>query len=193
MSHPDADKWDAIYKASNHDQCSPSRVLLDYAYLLPKTGRALDLACGTGMNAVFLAQHGLETYAWDISKQAIEKLNRTAIKLNINIMAEVRDVVSFPPDKNSFDVIVVTHFLDRQLIPKIIKAICENGLLFYQTFTRDRIDDTGPGNPDYRLQKNELLKLCNSLNILLYQEDGLVGDHQQGLRNEAMLIGQCNR
>jgi len=191
MSHPDSEKWDAIYKTSNHGQHHPARVLSDHTYLLPKTGRALDLACGTGMNAILLAQHGLETCAWDISKQAIEKLDQAAIKLKINIMTEVRDIVSFPPDKKSFDVIVVSHFLDRQLMPKIIEAITGNGLLFYQTFIRDRIDDSGPSNPDYRLEKNELLTLCNTLNIVYYQEDGLVGDHQQGLRNEAMLIGQC--
>ncbi|MEE9552150.1 MAG: methyltransferase domain-containing protein, partial [Gammaproteobacteria bacterium] len=82
MPHPDAEKWNAIYQSSDHGQQLPAQVLKEHNYLLPQTGTALDLACGIGTNATFLAMHGLETFAWDISEKAIEQLKQKANELN---------------------------------------------------------------------------------------------------------------
>lgn len=190
MSHPDADKWNAVYLAGKHGRNEPVRILKNYAHLLPKIGTALDLACGTGANAIFLAQHGLQTSAWDVSEQAIIRLHESAIQLGLKIDTEIRDVIVKPPEANRFDVIVVSYFLERTLIPYIIDALRMNGLLFYQTFTRERVDDTGPTNDGYRLAENELLKLCGNLHIVIYREEGMIGDTAYGFRNEAMLVGQ---
>ena len=190
MSHPDADKWNAVYQSGKHGRDEPVRILKDYAHLLPKIGTALDLACGTGANAIFLAQHGLQTSAWDVSEQAIIRLHESAIQLGLKIDTEIRDVIVKPPEANRFDVIVVSYFLERTLIPYIIDALRMNGLLFYQTFTKERIDDTGPTNDNYRLAENELLELCSDLHIVIYREEGTIGDTASGLRNEAMLVGQ---
>ena len=190
MPNPDADKWDAIYRSGGHQRQQPARVLKDYAYLLPATGRALEPACGNGANAAFLAEQGLETWAWDISQEAIHNLDGRARQTGLNINTRVCDVVANPPPEKSFDVIVVSYFLERQLIPYLIGALRPHGLLFYQTFTKERVDDTGPNNENYRLAGNELLQLCRDLYIVLYHEEGLIGNTRQGFRNEAMLIGQ---
>ena len=167
---------------------SPAKILLEYAHLLPRTGIALDLACGVGTNAIFLAQHGLETYAWDLSEIAIQRLqNRSQ---DLLIYTEVRDVVLCPPPCNTFDVIVVCHFLERSLVPKLINALTPSGL-FYQTFTRTVVQhEYGPRNPEYRLADNELLWLCRELQCVVYREEGTLGDIQKGFRNEAMFIGK---
>ena len=190
MSHPDADKWNAVYLAGKHDRNQPARVLKDYAHLLPEVGKALDLACGTGANAIFLAQHGLQTSAWDISEQAIKRLNETANLLHLNIYTDVRDVIAKPPEADMFDVIVVSYFLDRGLMPLLIKALRNGGLLFYQTFIKEKVDDSGPHNPDYRLDANELLRLFAGSHIIYYREEGSVGRTGMGLRNEAVLVAQ---
>ena len=52
------------------------------------------------------------------------------------------------------------------------------------------MDDTGPSNPDYRLNVNELLVMFTRLRILLYREEGRIGDITRGFRNEAMLIAR---
>lgn len=190
MPHPDAEKWDVIYAAGGHDREEPARVLKDFDHLLPDTGTALDLACGRGANALFLAQRGLRVCAWDISEEAIKFLRETAAQRGIDIDACVRDVTANPPAENSFDVIIVSYFLERKLMPALINALKPDGLLFYQTFIRERIDDSGPRNDAYRLVSNELLELCHVLHIVVYREEGLIGDTRQGFRNEAMLIGQ---
>ena len=169
---------------------TPSRVLKENVHLLPKTGKALDLACGLGANALLLAEHGLNTSAWDISEVVIDKLQAYAKKLDLVILAQVRDVESYPPADMSFDVIVVSRFLERSLVSYLIQALRPNGLIFYQTFTQDRVYDTGPISPAYRLRPNELLVMFKPLKILVYREEGTVGDVRWGFRDEAMLIGR---
>lgn len=190
MSFTDEQKWDKIYQTKDHANKQAAQVLIENQYLLPESGKALDLACGLGANALLLAEHNLETHAWDISKEAITKLDQKAKGLNINLTTNVRDVINNPPAQDTFDVIVVNHFLERQIIPDLMNALKKNGLIFYQTFTKYKVSDTGPKNPDYLLDKNELLILFNRLNILVYREEGSVGNRNKGLRNEAMLVAQ---
>ena len=190
MSKIEEDKWNAIYQSSPHDQKHAVQVLTENQHLLPESGKALDLACGLGANALFLAQHNLNTCAWDISSEAISTLDKFAKNSNINLDTEVRDVSRNPPHENTFDIIVVSHFLDRKIIPDIKNALKKNGRIFYQTFIADKTNDSGPKNPDYLLDKNELLSLFNEFIILVYREEGSVGDTCKGFRNEAMLIAQ---
>ena len=186
-------RWDLIYSRSD-PACNPAvPVLTDHDFLLPPDGAALDLACGLGANAVFLAQQGLAVTAWDISGVAIEKLAAYAVRqgLNINACQEKIGVGSFAECR--FDVIVVSRFLDRTLSDAIIDALKPDGLLFYQTFTREKVSLTPPNNPDYLLACNELLTLFSPLKVIFYRENALIGDRLRGLRNEAQFVGQkCN-
>ncbi len=186
---PDQVKWDARYRGSDKIP-EPALVLQEFQHLLPASGQALDLACGLGGNALLLAEHGLTTYGWDISPVAIDRLKQEAVSRGLGLETDVRDVVAAPPAPASFDVIVVSRFLERELVTSLIQALRPGGLIYYQTFTADRVDDTGPHNPQYRLSQNELLTLFNSLRLIVYREDGLAGELSKGLRDEAMLVAQ---
>ncbi len=183
-------KWNDRYRDAAQGPVEPCYVLTEYSHLLPKSGHALDLACGMGGNALFLAERGLETSAWDISSVAIDKLQAVAKSKGIRIATETRDVTVAPPEPGSFDVIVVSRFLERDLMPAIIAALRPFGLLYYQTFIRAKVDATGPSNEAYRLGDNELLRLCGELNLRAYREEGRVGRVDLGWRNEALLVGQ---
>ncbi len=185
---PDVDKWDARYRDTA--ETPPARVLIENAHLLPPRGRALDLACGLGANALVLAGRGLETFAWDSSAVAIERLRDLARVRGVRVHASVRDVVKQPPAPRDFDVIIVSHFLDRSLTGHLIAALRPHGLLYYQTFTRTRIGDEGPRNPAYLLEDGELLTLFAPLQPLVYREEGLVGDTGSGFRGQAMLVAR---
>ncbi|WJW75629.1 methyltransferase domain-containing protein [Thiohalobacter sp. IOR34] len=186
MSGP-ADKWDAIYRAASEEP-RPAAVLHDYGHLLPLSGRALDLACGRGGNALYLAARGFEVSAWDVSPVAIGQLRSRAAAGGLALQAEVRDVLAEPPAVRHFDVIVVSRFLERALAPALIAALRPGGLLYYQTYVREAVDDAGPRNPAYRLAPGELLELFAPLRPLLYRDEGRQGDLSQGLRNEAQLV-----
>ncbi|RKZ86711.1 MAG: SAM-dependent methyltransferase [Candidatus Parabeggiatoa sp. nov. 1] len=184
-----ATNWNTRYHTPTNIP-PPCQVLSDYTYLLPTIGTALDLACGLGANALLLARFGLETYAWDYAETALERLKAFAQAQTVQIHTQVRDVVVSPPPPTMFDVIVVCHFLDRSLVPALIHALKPNGLLFYQTFTRTCVSDQGPKNPDFRLADNELLQMFADLQIVVYREEGKIGDTTQGFRNEALLVAR---
>jgi SAM-dependent methyltransferase len=188
-AHPQQVKWDARYREVSAWP-EPAKVLRDYQHLLPAQGRTLEIACGLGSNALLLAQHGLHVSAWDISPVAIGRLQQRAAELHLEVNAAVRDVEQSPPPPGEFDVIVISHFLHRPLFPFLRAALRPGGLFFYQTFTRDRVDDIGPRNPDYRLAENELLALCTGLTLRAYREEGRCGDLAKGMRNEALLVAQ---
>lgn len=189
-------EWNLRYQART-DTPLPCQVLLEYAHLLPTTGTALDLACGLGANAFWLARQGLDTFAWDYAEVAIQKLQRQIDQDHLLLdqtrsllHPEVRNVLVRPPPPVTFDVILVCRFLERSLVSAIIDALKPNGLLFYQTFTRTQVSEGGPNNPEYRLADNELLGLFRELQIVVYREEGKLGNTKQGFRNEAMLIGK---
>ncbi len=184
-------KWNRIYTEAQIAGATPSKVLQDHTYLLPKQGKALDLACGTGGAAMFLAGQGLEVDACDISDAVIHKLNDFARLRGLVIHGFVQDVTITPLETAAYDVIHVAHYLERDIVPGLKTALKPGGLIFYQTFVKEVTQNyTGPSNPAFRLGRNELLKLFQDFHIVFYQEDGLIGDLQQGFRNEAMLVAQ---
>jgi len=182
-------KWDGIY-TQREGEVTAASVLLENQHLLPSKGRALDLACGLGGNAKLLAKAGLDVDAWDISPVAIKQLQQEADLQKLNINAQVHDVIEKPPATNSYEVIVVSFFLERDLCEKLMSALKPGGLLFYQTYCQDKVDQTGPQNPDYLLADNELLRLFSSLKVRVYREEALLGDHKQGFRNIAFLVAE---
>jgi len=182
--------WEARYAQMSAVSRRPARVLRRTAFLLPSTGEALDLACGLGGNALFLARRGLDVSAWDYSSTAIGDLAAVARQADLPIRAEVRDVVAEPPAPQSFDVICVSYFLQRELAPALSAALRPGGLIFYQTFVREAPGSQGPRNPAYRLAPNELLGLFPELRVLEYREYGRVGQLEWGERDSASLVAQ---
>ena len=129
--------------------------------------------------------------AWDLSPVAIRRLSELARELGLTgLRAEVRDLLTAPPEPSSFDVIVCSHFLDRALMPALAAALRPGGLLFYQTFTPTRITGVGPSNSRFRLADNELLRLLPDLRLRFYREEGALGDLGAGCRDLAMLVGE---
>ena len=190
MNNQIKNKWDKYYDSNIKGSPSPSEVLYFNQHLLPVKGNALDLACGYGSNAICLEMYGLKFSAWDISKIALEKLSLRSKEFDFIINCEIRDVLQQPPEPDTFDIIVVSKFLDRKLIKYIRHAIKPNGLIFYQTFIKDRIIKSGPENPNYQLNENELLDFFEDWKLIFYREEGMIGNLSRGFRNQAMIISQ---
>jgi tellurite methyltransferase len=182
-------KWDRKYQSKENLSGKPSYVLTSNLHYLPQNGKALDLACGPGGNAELLAKQGLDTFAWDISRVALAHLEQNSTSKKLNIKTELRDVNLSPPEPESFDVIVVSNFLERRLVPALIAALKPNGIIYYQTFTREGARTPPPKNPLYKLDKNELICLFSSLTIRFYREDGENSDDGE-VQGIAMLLAQ---
>lgn len=184
-----SDSWDQRH-ASAHGAGSVARVLEDNLHLLPPSGLALDLACGRGANSLLLASRGLDVVAWDRSEVAIDYLNREAQARALTIDAEVRDVMLQPPGPGRFDLVLVAHFLERELASAIVDSLKPGGLLFYQTFTCNRFTGGGPSRDEWRLADGELLELFRDLKPRVYRDEGELGDTRRGWRDLAMLVAE---
>lgn len=185
-----AAKWDKKFATQSCNALNACEVLLQNRHLLPVSGTGLDYACGLGANAVLLAESNLITHAWDISTVAIKKLDDYAKSLSLNISTLVRDIEKSPPEPNSFDVIVVANFLHRSSFSDLKNALCPGGLLFYQTFITNKVNEIGPSNPDFLLANNELLRLCEGMEVLVYREEGVQGNTNSGFRDQAMVVAK---
>lgn len=169
MSSPEL--WNTRHREVPHEP-QACAVLQQHSGYLPQQGQALDLACGRGGNALWLARRGLTVHAWDYSEAGIGFLRTEAEKHHLDIHAEIRDVVLNPPETERFDLLVVSHFLDRGLMPALLAAVCPGGLLYYQTFL---VGHAGPGprNPDFLLRPGELSGYCEGWEILhSLEQDG---------------------
>ncbi len=167
-------------------------------HLLTGQGRSLDLACGLGGNALRMAELGYESHAWDISDTAIEKVQEFSQERQLNILARQCDISQEVLPAESFDIIIVSRFLLRDIVPSMIAALRPGGLIFYQTFILESAvqaqgaSELGPQNHHFRLARNELLSLFSELTLRYYREEGLIGALDKGFRNEAMLVAQKN-
>ena len=137
-----------------------------------------------------MAQQGLDVTAWDLSPVGIARLEQLARETGVVVQTEVRDVIDSPPGPERFDLILVSYFLERALVPAIIAALRPGGVLFYQTFSVNAVSDCGPSSPAYRLADNELLRLFAPLHVRAYREEGRLGDCSRGARDIAMLVAE---
>lgn len=177
MSFNPADKWDAKYASTDlSTPANPCYVLKQHSRLLPFQGQALELACGLGGNARFLAQCGLKTHAWDISDNALTVLNNYASLNHLSITPLITDLEQMLLPYQQFDVIVVSRYLDRHQFKAIEEAIKPNGLLFYQTFLAP-VQDNGPQNPNFYIQPNEFNQAWSKLKTLVYGEGFLSSEN----------------
>jgi tellurite methyltransferase len=156
----------------------PSAWLIDNADLLPRGGRALDVACGSGRHALRLARTGLEVHAIDRNAEAIDRLRESAADEQLRIIAEVVDLETDPvPDlgSNAYDLVVVFNYLHRPLLPALKGCLKPGGRLFYETFTARQAERGHPRNPAFLLGEGELARLIAPFSILRSREGEFEG------------------
>ena len=181
-------EWDLHYE--NVEPVPPAQVLIENVHLLSNKGRALDIACGLAENSFLLAQQGYKVDAWDNSQVAVDRVNKKSTEMGLLVNAEIKDVNNTVLPTEYYDVIVLTHYLEQSISSKIVASLKPGGLLFYQTFTREQVSACGPKELKYRLKPNELLFMFSGLKIIVYREEGTIGNVDQGFRNEALLVAQ---
>lgn len=169
MALNDKIKWDKKYQetASLTEDRNPSEKLIKIVEK-NKGKKALDVASGVGRNSIYLAKLGFDVLALDISKVALEVLNSKGFS---NISCELADLDEYEIAKNSYDLIVMTNFLDRNIIPKLSNALKTDGILFIETYMEDEINEKPSSNPDFLLKKEELKTFFDdSFKLLDYEE-----------------------
>ena len=174
------DKWNARWreKAANLDrQADPwlQRVLP----LLPR-GRALDVACGSGRNALFLAEHGFAVTAVDLAREGLALLGEEGARRGLAIDLRLLDLEGAAPlPEGPFDLVIDFFYLHRPLLPRLFALLRPGGAMVLRTFSCAGPFPGGPGNPDFVLNPGELLALFAGWEILAHEE-GLEPSHKGG-------------
>lgn len=185
----DARRWDERYDAEREAwlERQPRQLLLDFAYLLPGEGLALDAASGVSANGLFLARRGLKVIALDISKIALRMAVARAREEQLPLEAAVMDLSNpwLPP--SFFDVIVNFRFLERATFPVYRQALKPGGLIFFETFMK--LDPALP-NPEYYLDPGELLSVFQDYEILHWEEIKVPAGEHHPPRGTARLVAR---
>jgi 2-polyprenyl-3-methyl-5-hydroxy-6-metoxy-1,4-benzoquinol methylase len=145
--------------------------------LLPASGAALDVACGLGRNAAWLAEQGFTTTAIDRDAAAVAAVNERARRFSLPLTARAVDLEDGQPSlgESLFDVIVVAHYLHRPLFPALVTALRPGGALVYETFTRAQAARGRPTNPAFLLDPGELVRLVAPLDVRASREGDFDG------------------
>ncbi len=154
----------------------PSPFLVENIGLLPK-GRALDVAMGSGRNAIYLTGAGFTVEGVDRSPEAVNEALKAAKEAGVTVKAQIADIETggYTIEKSAYDVIMCFNYLHRPLIPKIKEGVRPGGMVVYETFTVDQAQFGHPRNPDYLLKHNELLEMFRDFRCLRYHEGVIDG------------------
>jgi SAM-dependent methyltransferase len=139
-----------------------------WSHLVPQGATVLDVACGSGRHVRWFAARGCRVVGVDRDAVAVEPL-RTLAEIHV---ADIEQG-PWPFDGARFDVVVCTNYLWRPLLPHIVGAVADGGMLLYETFATGNESVGRPSNPDFLLRPGELLAAAAELRIVAY-EDGFI-------------------
>ena len=151
----------------HHDLSAPSPWFVRWEPLVPP-GRVLDVACGSGRHARWLAARGREVDAVDRDAAALAALAQVP-----GIDALCADIESgpWPYPSASYAAVIVANYLHRPLFPALLDALAPGGVLLYETFAAGNERYGRPSNPDFLLKPGELLDIVRGrLRVVAYED-----------------------
>ncbi|MFM8354057.1 MAG: class I SAM-dependent methyltransferase [Gammaproteobacteria bacterium] len=191
MSETDRDTWNARYGAGAYAAREhPSRWLeglFDAGVIGSCTGglpRALDVACGRGRNARWLAARGYAVDAVDISEVALAQASRVAHSGSSDCDPQRAGRIAWhaidldhglPPELAGYDLIIVIRFLDRALFPRLVERLRPGGWLCAEVHRETDAAVIGPSRGRFRAGPDELPGLFPGLQVRAHEE-GLFDD-----------------
>ena len=151
--------------ASHETLSHPSPWVTRWAPLIP-AGSVLDLACGNGRHARFLATLGYSVTAVDRDPQVLESARF--------IRADLEDGSPWPLAGERFAGIVVANYLHRPLFPLLMDALAPGGVLIYETFMLGNERYGKPSNPAFLLRPGELWEAFRGLHVIAFEQGTIV-------------------
>jgi SAM-dependent methyltransferase len=175
-----APDWDERYANGKYSASAPHKLLVSLVEKL-KAGKALDLACGTGRHAIFLAQKGWRVTAVDNSTVGIGVAGNRAAEKALEIDFRVADLEAddFKIEENSFDLICDFYYLQRDLFAEMKKGLKTGGVIAAAI----HIYGEGEKKGRFLLREGELKEIFRDFEILHYHEtpatDPDAGEHHR--------------
>jgi tellurite methyltransferase len=188
MAETDRQRWDARYRERGPGHPEPSPFLLSLDALLPRRGRALDVAGGTGRHALWLARRGLDVTLADLSPVALEVARSAATAVGSPLRTLAVDLEAEPFPAGPWDLVVIVDFLWRPLFDVVPSALAAGGLLVVAHPTDSNLQRHSQPGPRHLLRDGELLGLVHGLEVIRAEEGWT-----EGGRHEARLVARRPR
>jgi SAM-dependent methyltransferase len=171
VSQDERSRWDRRYATGEYlPRTRPAPFLLEWLDRLP-VGRALDVATGTGRNALALAEAGYAVDAVDISAVAIDLARTEAERRGLEVRWHVADLDTEPLPGDGYDLITVVRYRDPELWPRLVSALAPGGWILVEHHLRTHREDVvGPSDDAFRLAPGELLAAFGDLRVVHYTE-----------------------
>jgi SAM-dependent methyltransferase len=184
MSLDDQERWDRQYaeRAASERPAAFLQRILDSGHWEIPTGRALEIACGSGRNALFLAARGFQVDAVDISPIGLDQAAARAREMSLSISWQRADLQSVALPEAVYDLVVDINYLQRSLIPGLQASLKPGGWIVFETFLIDQQTIGHPKNPDYLLAHNELLGWFRGFRVRYYREGKTAEDGEAAFR-----------
>ena len=146
----------------------PSPWIVKYSWLIRRAGRVLDLACGSGRHAIWLAEQGYRVDAIDRDARAVSSMMGID---NINVVIVDLEAGHWPYSEQKYDGLIVSRYLHRPLLRTLAALLNPGGVLIYETFMAGNEQYGKPSNPDFLLLPNELVEIyAPVLNIISFEQ-----------------------
>ncbi len=186
MSDADRDKWqrryrDGAYGTRTHPSALvgehvPGILAIQQARDGGRVPEALDLACGAGRNAVYLARLGYRVDAVDIAREALERGEQAARAAGVRVSWICRDLDDgLPPGLGPYDLIVIVRYLDLSLVSEAAERLRPGGYLVCESHLETTAAVIGPRDPHFRAAPGALRAAASTLEIVHHWE-GLTND-----------------
>ena len=143
----------------------------------------LDVACGSGRHLQWFAERGHRVLGLDRSAEAL----RSASAFGEVLLCDLEGA-PWPLPGQRFGAVIVTHYLWRPLLPVLVQSLAPGGVLLYETFADGQQKFGKPSNPDFLLHPGELLRACESLQVVAY-ENGVLESPQRCVQRIAAMNG----
>ena len=169
----------------------PSPWIRRFAALLAPGAPVLDLACGSGRHARFLAGLGHRVLAVDRDDRALAALAGVA---GVRTLAVDLETGSWPLGPERFGGVVVANYLHRPLFDALLGTLADDGVLLYETFAAGNEAYGRPSNPAFLLQPGELLALCSGrLEVVAFEQGRVEGDGRVCVLQRIAAVGLARR
>jgi len=169
MSEQDREKWNQRYAEDSYRKNNPVTLVENWLPELP-VGRALDVACGAGRNAIFLAQAGYQVDAIDISVAGLDQARQKAEDQSLSICWIEQDLDEVYPSDTAYDLIIVMWYVNLTLITRLCDCLAPGGYLLSEQHLVTDKEVIGPTNPDYRVAPGELAAAVAGLDLIMLEE-----------------------
>ena len=181
--------WDLRYREREHEIQEPNPIITNFAGQIPP-GSALDLACGTGRHTIWLAEHGWNVTAVDSSRVALDILQQRALETGVAVNIVLADLErhEFAIEPESYDLIVVCNYLQRDLSPVIRAGVRIGGAVIAIIAIVDSDPNVRSMNPAYLLNPGELRAQFEGWELIHDFEGKPVGDARRRATAEIIAV-----